>query len=129
MSRLILAALVLLAACSTPDDARIEVRLGLSPTPATVGDTRVVVTLSGPESEAGDLDVWLSGRPAAGSSGPPPIPATPESSGDYVVAAFPFDSAGEWVMTVRVERGGEPLVERAFPVRVVGPLRTEPRTR
>ena len=68
MSRLSPAMLVLLAACAGPDAAGIEVRLGLSPTPATVGDTRVVVTLSGPEAQAGDLNVSVSGRPPEADS-------------------------------------------------------------
>ena len=129
MSRSTLATLALLAACAAPDDVGIEVRLGLSPTPATVGDTRVVVTLSGPEAQAGDLDVSVSGRPAEADSAPGAVPAALEANGDYVVPAFPFDSPGEWIMVVRVEREEVRLVERAFPVRVVGPLRSEPRSR
>ena len=51
MSRLLLlAALGLTTACAVPDDAGLDVSLGISPTPPTVGDTRVVVTLAGPEA-------------------------------------------------------------------------------
>jgi hypothetical protein len=130
MSRLLLlAALGLTTACAVPDDAGLDVSLGISPTPPTVGDTRVVVTLAGPEAQASGLEVWVAGTRKGADSGSPELGAARQPSGDYVVPDFPFDAPGEWTLRVRVELDGGRQVERTFPVRVVGPLRSAPRTR
>lgn len=130
MSRLLLlAALGLTAACAAPDDAGLEVELGISPTPPTTGDTRVVVTLSGPDVPSGDLEVWVDGMKEGAESGSPTLAAARQPNGDYVVPDFPFDTPGEWRIRVRVALDGGREVERTFPVRVIGPLRNAPRTR
>lgn len=130
MSRLLLLAAVgFTAACATPDDAGVEVHLGISPTPPTVGDTRLVVTLAGSEVQHGSPEVWVSGMRKGVASGPPELAATREPSGHYVVPGFPFDEPGEWTVRIRVELDGGRQVERTFAVRVVGPLRSAPRSR
>jgi hypothetical protein len=130
MSRLLLLATVgLTTACVALDDAGVEVDLGISPTPPTVGNTRLVVTLSGPEVGDGGPEVRVSGIRKGAASGSPELAAARQPSGSYVVADFPFHESGEWTMTVRVYLDGGRQVERIFPVRVVGPLRSAPRTR
>jgi hypothetical protein len=112
-----------LAACRGDGSAvgTLEVDLRVSPTPPTIGETRIVVTVadaSGAPVEG--VEVEVEGNMLHPGMAPVIERAEEEEDGRYVVPGFPFSMSGDWVLTSRVKRGDEVLHARDHPVRVVG---------
>ena len=114
-----------IAGCVRADPPPVQIELGVSPTPATIGEARVIVTLSDvPEGESAQVSIEGT-RPRSPEGNPAQRPsrwAQRSPGGDYVIPAFPLDTSGEWSLTVRVTLEDGRTADRSFPVRVVGPL-------
>lgn len=94
--------------------------LRVAPTPPGVGEARVVVTVEGPEGPPPPQTVVeVEGRMREESQGAVLRTTTSGRPGTYEVEAFPFSTAGEWVLTVRVSPPAGPMGEWTFPVRAV----------
>ncbi len=121
------------AACAGERGPAVDVRLGVSPTPATVGPARLVVTVGDTPDVGGAEEVQLvvTGPRSPGDGTVSGVVVTPEpaAGGDYVVPTFEFTTPGEWSVSVLVTFADGRHVERSFPIRVVGPLRTAPGNR
>jgi hypothetical protein len=104
----------------------LDVNLAIAPTPPTIGEARIVVTLSDRAAssmeEAGgeDVRVEIEGNMTHAGMTPVHARATREAPDRWVVAAFPFTMAGDWILTTRVSDGDELLSARDLRVRVVG---------
>lgn len=125
MRRVALAAVILLAAACRGDgaarDSMLEVSLRVSPTPPTVGEARLVVSIADSGGLAVEgVDVEVEGSMLHPGMVPVFERAEEEGDGRYVVSGFPFSMGGDWVLTTRVRRGEEVLDVRDHPVRVVG---------
>ncbi len=108
-------------ACAPPSAQPPSVDLRVSPTPATVGNARVLVDVS--DSTGSPLvgaEVRLEGRPATQEAVVTQREAVDEGGGRYVVSDFWFPAPGVWVLDVVVTpvTGESSRIPRE--VRVVG---------
>lgn len=109
------------AGCTASPPA-FEVRLRMSPTPALVGPTRLIVDVVDVEGNpVAGLAVSVEGvsderdrRTTTRSV------ATDEGSGRYVVPDFDLDVRGAWTISVTVADGSGVSLTRAFPIAVYG---------
>ena len=104
-----------------PREPEFRLEIAVSPTPATVGSARILLTLSDTAGAMrGGATVVVSGRSPAGRLRAADT-AREAGPGRYVVESFPFDTNGEWSLeaSARLADGGLALAEH--PIRVVGP--------
>jgi len=90
----------------------------VSPTPATVGEARLLVTVadsSGAPVEADLVRVQATLDDSTAVS----REAAREDPGRYGVDEFPFPRPGDWWLIVRVEGPGGITGRRSFPVHAV----------
>lgn len=109
------------AGCGEPPsgDPGLVLSVAVSPTPATVGPGRVLVTLSDAAgAPIGGATVVVSGRPPEGAL--VTDTARAQAPGSYAAAAFPFGATGEWTLEAhaRLADGRETRAEHR--IRVVG---------
>jgi hypothetical protein len=126
MKRLLVVSLVAIlptAGClDSPPAAAFQVTLRLSPTPALIGPTRLIIDVADvggdPVTEASVSVEGLSeergGRAATMGT------ATEESAGRYVVPGFELDVRGPWTVAVTVTDSDGVTLTRAFPITVYG---------
>lgn len=112
---------LIVAACGpdTPQAPTLDV--GISPTPPTVGNARVMLELS--DSTGASLEgatVHVEGRLAGTEDVQTRREATPEGGGRYVVSDFRFATSGEWVIDVVVTPANGTQNRISRDVRVVG---------
>jgi hypothetical protein len=116
-----LAALSLAACGEGPaDDPDVVLGVAVSPTPAIVGASRVVVTVADPAgAPLGGATVVLSGHPPDGGAAVVDT-AREQATGSYASAAFPFGSAGEWTLEARARLADGRQAVAGHPILVVG---------
>lgn len=115
--------IALLVACRgdvDPGDPQVTVRLGLSPTPPTVGPTRILVEVSEAGRAVGPGRLTVEGSMAHAGMVPVLDSGRAEGPGRWVVPAFDFSMAGDWVVEVTLELEDGRRAVRRFPVRVTG---------
>ena len=113
-----------LACGPAPPDSGLVLGIAVSPTPAIVGPSRVLVTLADTDAPVSGATVILSGRPPGGRDLIVDT-AREQGPGSYAAAAYPFTAPGEWVLTARAslpdgraaEAGHAILVVERFPLR------------
>ena len=99
-----------------------EVTLRLSPTPALIGPTRLIIDVA---DVGGDpvtnavvsvegLPEERTGRGATMETG------VEEAAGRYVVPAFEFDAGGPWTIAITVTDRSGVIMTRTFPISVYG---------
>lgn len=101
-------------------DPDLSVRLGVSPTPAIQGPTRLLVEASDGSGPAPGGRVEVGGTPPGRGAAASTAVATPEGLGRWVVPAFDFAVPGEWVLEVTLVLDDGRRAVRRFPVRVTG---------
>ena len=100
----LLLGLLLLPGCRgdfDPGDRGIEIEVGLSPTPPTVGPPRLIVTVqdtAGTPLEGARVEV--EGTMSHAGMVPVLDTAGAEAPGQYVIPDFGFTMAGDWILTV-----------------------------
>ena len=95
--------------------------IAVSPTPATVGSARILLTLSDTAGvPLSGATVVVNGRSPTGL--PQAVDTAHEDGpGRYVVDAFPFDTTGEWSLEGRARLLDGRVAVAEHPIRVVGP--------
>lgn len=114
-------AAVLALGCEPPGPQPPTVDMGVSPTPATVGNARIMITVS--DSTATPIvgaSVRLEGRPEGSGAVAAQRDAVEESPGRYVVPDFRFMQAGLWSVEVVITPPAGPESRVTREVRVVG---------
>jgi len=101
-------------------DPEVSVRLGISPTPPLVGPTRMLVEIGERGTPTSEARVSIEGSMNHAGMVPVLDSATILDDGRYVVPAFDFNMAGDWIVEVRVELPDGRRLVRRFPVRVSG---------
>jgi hypothetical protein len=106
----------------SPPAAAFQVTLRLSPTPALIGPTRLIIDVADvggdPVTEA---SVSVEGLPEErGGRAATMGTATEETAGRYVVPGFELDVRGPWTVAVTVTDSDGVTLTRAFPITVYG---------
>lgn len=107
---------------ASPPAPTLQVTLRLSPTPALVGPTRLIIEVTdvGGDPVAGAA-VSVEGLPDQDTDREATTSdAVEEGTGRYVVPGFDLDVGGQWTLTVKVSESGGPSTTRAFPISVYG---------
>ncbi len=118
-----LATTLLVTGClPDPPEPAFQVTLRLSPTPALIGPTRLIVDVA---DVAGDpvagLAVSIEGLPEQSTDRTATTSdAVEEGAGRYVVAGFDLEVGGPWTLTVTVSDSSGTSTTRAFPISVYG---------
>lgn len=107
---------LVLGACRAPAAHDVEVRLTTQPAPPRVGPTRLDLTLGVPATA-----VSVEGNMTHAGMAPVRAQATPAGTGRYVVDAFDFTMAGDWVVTVTARTGDGRTLTTDVPLRVAAP--------
>ncbi len=126
MKRLLVLSLVAAlpaAACLAPPPApAFQVTLRLSPTPALIGPTRLIIdvaTVGG--NPVTNASVSVEGLPEEHAGRTTTIGmATEEGAGRYVVPALELDVGGPWTIAVTVTDSAGVSLTRSFPISVYG---------
>jgi len=104
-----------------------EIDLSVSPTPPAVGPARLGLTILDPDGvEVPGLTVEVEGTMTHAGMAPVLARAPEVSAGRYVVPAFDFNMAGDWVIIVRARHPDGRVGYREFPMRAVAPFPTGP---
>lgn len=117
---------VLLVGCRGepgPDDVPIDVEVQVAPTPPIVGPARLLLSIrDSVGAPVEGAEVFVEGTMDHPGMVPVGETASDEGEGRYVVPAFDFDMAGDWVLVVRIglPDGREAVRERRLRV-VSGP--------
>ncbi len=107
---------------ASPPAPTLQVRLRLSPTPALIGPTRLIieVTDAGGDPVTG-ATASVEGLPEQDTHGEATTSdAVEEGAGRYVVPGFDLDVGGQWTLTVTVSDSSGASTTRAFPISVYG---------
>jgi hypothetical protein len=115
-------ALSVVGCLASPPEPQLEVTLLVSPTPALIGPTRLIldVTDVGGDQVPGAV-VSIEGIPEEPSArGGRHRIAENQGAGRYVVTDFDLDVGGRWTLAVTVTDSLGNTVTRAFPVSVFG---------
>ncbi|WP_180969965.1 FixH family protein [Deinococcus planocerae] len=105
-----------LGACRAPAARDVDVRLTTRPDPARVGPTRLDLTLGMPVTS-----VRVEGNMTHAGMAPVRAQAMPAGNGRYVVDAFDFNMAGDWVVTVTARAGDGRTLTTDVPLTVAAP--------
>ncbi len=119
---LCLAALFVTACLDSPPAPTFQITLRLSPTPALIGRTRLIIDVAdfGGDPVTGAA-VSVEGLPAQSTDrSATTSDAVEEGAGRYVVPGFDLDLGGPWTLTVTVSDTGGASTTRAFPISVYG---------
>lgn len=101
--------------------ADLDLRLSIAPTPPTVGEARIVITIDDPSGQPAEAEeVIMEGTMTHAGMAPVRAEAMRQSTGRWVIDAFPFPMAGDWVLSARVFDAGELKTVHEQSVRVVG---------
>ena len=126
-----LAVLLLVAGACWPaapeGDPSLLLTVAVSPTPATLGPARVLVSLAdSSERPVQGAQVVVTGR-LTGDGTSPVVEDTAreEAPGRYVAADFPFAVAGEWVLEARALLADGRRAAADHPIRPVRRPRSE----
>ena len=113
--------LLLLSSCrgDPGETGELDVGISIAPTPATIGTSRILISVDDDGAPIAGAEVDVEGNMSHAGMVPVHERAEEIAPGSYAIAAFPFTMAGEWVLTVRVAREGEPVTTRERRVLVV----------
>ena len=118
-----LATTLLVTGClPDPPEPAFQVTLRLSPTPALIGPTRLIVDVADVEGDpVAGLAVFIEGLPAQSADRTVVTSdAVDEGAGRYVVPGFDLEVGGPWTLTVTVSDSSGTSTTRAFPISVYG---------
>ena len=107
---------------ASPPVPTLQVTLRLSPTPALIGPTRLIIEVTdvGGDPVAGAA-VSVEGLPDRGTDREATTrDAVEEGAGRYVVPGFDLDVGGPWTLIVTVSDSSGASTTRAFPISVYG---------
>lgn len=110
-------AVALAGACAPSEAGPGALRIRASPTPPTVGGSRIIVQLPPGAGEA--TSVTVRGRPLEGPAGPP-LQAHASGPGAWAVADFPFERTGDWRLVAEAVLASGELLRDSVDMRVVG---------
>jgi hypothetical protein len=97
--------------------------LSVSPTPPATGPARLTLTVTDSAgASVPGLQVSVEGTMTHPGMNPSLADAEERPDGRYVVEAFDFSMAGEWVLIVRARHPDGRIGEREFPLRAVAPF-------
>lgn len=118
----LIVALAVAGCMASPPPPAFDVTLRLSPTPALIGPTRLILDITDVAGRpTQDAVVSIEGIP---ERRPGPAArrriAEDEGAGRYVVSDFDLDVGGPWTLAVTVTDGLGNTVTRAFPISVFG---------
>ena len=118
-----LATTLLVTGClPDPPEPAFQVTLRLSPTPALIGPTRLIVDVADVEGDpVAGLAVFIEGLPSQSADRTVVTSdAVDEGAGRYVVPGFDLEVGGPWTLTVTVSDSSGTSTTRAFPISVYG---------
>lgn len=111
------------AACrpSASDEGDLVIDLSVSPTPPATGPARLTIMVT----ERTGAPVERALVQVQGTMSHPGMPTTTvsardEGGGRFVVDAFDFSMAGDWILTVSVGLPDRRSAQRDFPLRAIG---------
>lgn len=122
---ILMGSLLLVAGCrgDTAPQSDFHFDLSVSPTPPAVGPARLTVTIEDTAGvRVGGLSVEVEGTMTHPGMNPSMADAVEQDDGRYVVEAFDFSMAGDWILIVRARHPDGRLGEREFPLRAVAPF-------
>ena len=118
----LLVAAYLTGCVDSPAPPAFALTLRLSPTPALIGPTRVLLDITDIEGRpvpGAEVSIEGTAEERADREARPRI-ADDEGGGRYVVTDFDLDVGGRWTLAVRVTDGRGDTVTRVFPITVFG---------
>jgi hypothetical protein len=104
-------------------DPTIDLEVGVSPTPATIGSVRVLVAthdLSGAPLPVERLRITARPPEGSGAAPPPTFDLPGDASGQFAVPGLALSVRGDWVLEVRVDLLDGRWAMREQPIHVVG---------
>ncbi len=115
-------ALPMTGCLASPPVAPFQVTLRLSPTPALIGPTRLIIDVADVAGDpATNVVVSVEGLPEERTNRRATMRmATEEGAGRYVVPDFDLDVGGPWTIAVTVTDSTGVSITRAFPISVFG---------
>ncbi len=120
---ILLAATLLMTGClADPPEPPFRVTLRLSPTPALIGPTRLLIdVVDGRGDPVTNAAVSVEGLPEERASGRAATgTAVEEGAGRYVVPALELNMGGAWTIAVTVTDNAGISMTRSFPISVYG---------
>ena len=118
----LVAALPTVACLASPPAPAFQITLRLSPTPALIGPTRLIIDVVGAGGDpVTNAAVSVEGLPEehAGRTATMEM-ATEEGAGRYVVPGLDLDVGGPWTIAVTVTDSAGVSTTRSFPISVYG---------
>lgn len=104
-----------------PDDLGYELKVGISPTPPTVGPARLIISLHDPDGAPVEgAQVLVEGNMSHAGMVPVVDSAQAGAPGQYTVPAFSFSMAGDWVLDLTATLPDGTTVKTRQPTDVVG---------
>ncbi len=105
------------------EDMGYEFKVGISPTPPTVGAARLIISLHDPDGAPVEgARVLVEGNMSHAGMTPVVDSAQAEAPGQYSVSAFSFSMAGDWVLDLTALLPDGTAVRTRHPTSVVGPV-------
>ena len=106
---------------SASDEGDLLIDLSVSPTPPATGPARLTIRVT----ERTGAPVERALVQVQGTMSHPGMPAKtmsakPEGDGRFVVEAWEFSMAGDWILTVSVGLPDRRSAQREFPLRAIG---------
>ena len=120
-----LLAALLMMGCrgDAPPPSDFQFDLSVSSTPPATGPARLTPTITGADGAPVDgLSVDVEGTMTHAGMTPSLATAEARGEGRYVVEAFDFTMAGDWVVIVRARHPDGRSGERQYPLRAVAPF-------
>ncbi len=115
---------------SSSDEGDLIIDLSVSPTPPATGPARLTIRVT--ERTGAPVEralVQVQGTMSHPGMAVKTVSAKPEGDGRFVVEAFDFTMAGDWILTVSVGLPDRRSAQRDFPLRAIGvPAREDPGT-
>jgi hypothetical protein len=106
------------------EDLGYDFKVGISPTPPTVGPARLIISLHDPAGDPVEgAQVLVEGNMSHAGMVPVRDTAQSEAPGQYTVSAFTFTMAGDWVLDLTATLLDGTTVRTRHPTGVVGPVR------
>ena len=105
------------------EDLGYAFKVGISPTPPTVGAARLIISLHDPRGNPVEgAQVLVEGNMSHAGMVPVQDTAQVDGPGQYSVPAFSFTMAGDWVLDLTANLPDGTIVTTRHPTSVVGAM-------